>query len=200
MDSEEKIKERKEWNKPFLRAFNTLLYEEGIDGSKGKLCSLIGIQPGLISNYSKGLKKVSLDTMNKIVRVSRGRLNIDFLIGKSEHMMIADIPHVQSCNDVEEEVNRTNNINQQPDASSYLNALLARDDETIASLKRELIAKDDIIQEKEEHIATITKLAEERLHRINELRRIIDANNIDITKYPFTVGVSEKEINRNKTI
>lgn len=199
MDSEEKIKERKEWNKPFLRAFNTLLYEEEIGGSKGKLCSLIGIQPGLISNYSKGFKKVSLDTMNKIVRVSRGRLNIDFLIGKSEHMMIADIPHDQSYNDVEE-VNRTNNINQQPSASSYLNALLARDDETIASLKRELMAKDDIIQEMEEHIATIEKLAEERLHRINELRRIIDANNIDITKYPYTIGVSEKEINRNKTI
>ena len=71
MDSEQKIEERKRWNAPFLRAFNYLLEEGclefGISQSrltKGELCSMMGIQPGLISNYTNGTKKVSVDIMD----------------------------------------------------------------------------------------------------------------------------------------
>ena len=84
------------------------------------------------------------------------------------------------------------------DFSSYINALLAKSDETIASLKRELSTKDDIIQEKDarikekdERIADLEKLAEERLHRIAELRRYIDENNISMTDYPFPIGAAD---------
>ena len=75
------------------------------------------------------------------------------------------------------------------DFSSYINALLAKSDETIASLKRELASKDEIIQEKDERIADLTKLAEERLHRIAELRHVIDSNNMK--EFPFPVGSAE---------
>ena len=84
------------------------------------------------------------------------------------------------------------------DFASYINALLAKSDETIASLKRELSTKDDIIQEKDvrikekdERIADLEKLAEERLHRIAELRRYIDENNISMTDHPFPIGVAD---------
>ena len=77
----------------------------------------------------------------------------------------------------------------QPDFSSYINALLAKSDETIASLKRELAAKDDIIQAKDDRIADLEKLAEERLHRIAELRRVIDANNMK--DFPFPMGTAD---------
>ena len=76
-----------------------------------------------------------------------------------------------------------------PDFSSYINALLAKSDETIASLKRELAAKDDIIQAKDDRIADLEKLAEERLHRIAELRRVIDANNMK--DFPFPMGTAD---------
>ena len=75
------------------------------------------------------------------------------------------------------------------DFASYINALLAKSDETIASLKRELSTKDDIIQEK--RIADLEKLAEERLHRIAELRRYIDENNISMTDHPFPIGAAD---------
>ena len=78
------------------------------------------------------------------------------------------------------------------DTSSYLNALLAKTDETIAAMKRELAAKDELIAAKDERIADLTKLAEERLHRIAELRRIIDANSLSIAGYPFTPGVADQ--------
>jgi hypothetical protein len=78
------------------------------------------------------------------------------------------------------------------DTSSYLNALLAKTDETIASLKRELATKDELIAAKDDRIADLTKLAEERLHRIVELRRIIDANSLSVAGYPFTTGVADQ--------
>ena len=191
MDSEQKIEERKRWNAPFLRAFNYLL-DEGYARNKGDLCSKIGIQPGLISNYTNGTKKVSPDTMNALARVSGGKLNVTYMLGKSEYMLLENVPDEEFIegNTPDREVMAKRKAEPlQPDFSSYINALLAKSDETIASLKRELAAKDEIIQTKEERIADLERLAEERLHRIAELRRIIDANNI--MDYPFPVGTAE---------
>lgn len=191
MDSEQKIEERKKWNAPFLRAFNYLL-DEGYARNKGDLCSKIGIQPGLISNYTNGTKKVSPDTMNALARVSGGKLNVKYMLGKSEYMLLENVPDeefIEGNNPDREVMAKRKAEPLQPDFSSYINALLAKSDETIASLKRELAAKDEIIQTKEERIADLERLAEERLHRIAELRRIIDANNI--MDYPFPVGTAE---------
>ena len=191
MDSEQKIEERKKWNAPFLRAFNYLLVE-GYARNKGDLCSKIGIQPGLISNYTNGTKKVSPDTMNALARVSGGKLNVKYMLGKSEYMLLENVPDeefIEGNNPDREVMAKRKAEPLQPDFSSYINALLAKSDETIASLKRELAAKDEIIQTKEERIADLERLAEERLHRIAELRRIIDANNI--MDYPFPVGTAE---------
>ena len=191
MDSEQKIEERKKWNAPFLRAFNYLL-DEGYAKNKGDLCSKIGIQPGLISNYNNGTKKVSPDTMDALVRVSEGKLNVKYMLGKSEYMLLENVPDeefIEGNNPDREVMAKRKAEPLQPDFSSYINALLAKSDETIASLKRELAAKDEIIQTKEDRIADLEKLAEERLHRIAELRRIIDANNM--MDYPFPVGTAE---------
>jgi tagatose-1,6-bisphosphate aldolase len=59
------------------------------------------------------------------------------------------------------------------------------------AMKRELAAKDEIIQAKDDRIADLEKLADERLHRIAELRRIIDSTGIDIHGFPFPVGTAE---------
>lgn len=206
MDSEQKLEERKRWNAPFLRAFNYLLEEGylefGISKSrltKGELCSMMGIQPGLISNYTNGTKKVSVDTMNALARVSGGKLNMNYMLGKSEYMLLENVPddEILKLNNPDREVMERRKAEPlQLDFSSYINALLAKSDETIASLKRELAAKDDIIQAKDDRIADLTKLAEERMHRISELRRVIDAHNINMADYPFQVGVAENGSNR----
>ena len=193
MDSEQKIEERKRWNAPFLRAFNYLL-DEGYARNKGDLCSKIGIQPGLISNYTNGTKKVSPDTMNALARVSGGKLNVKYMLGKSEYMLLENVPDeefIEGNNPDREVMAKRKAEPLQPDFSSYINALLAKSDETIASLKRELAAKDEIIQTKEERIADLERLAEERLHRIAELHRIIDANSMN--GFPFPIGSAEPE-------
>ncbi len=201
MDSEQKLEERKRWNAPFLRAFNYLLEEGylefGISKSrltKGELCSMMGIQPGLISNYTNGTKKVSVDTMNALARVSGGKLNVNYMLGKSEYMLLENVPddEILKLNNPDREIMEKRKAEPlQPDFSSYINALLAKSDETIASLKRELAAKDEIIQAKDDRIADLTQLADERMHRIAELRRIIDEHNISMTDYPFPIGAAE---------
>ena len=191
MDSKQKIEERKKWNAPFLRAFNYLL-DEGYAETKGGLCSKMGIQPGLISNYNNGTKKVSLDTMNALARVSGGKLNVKYMLGKSEYMLLANVPdeeYLEGNNPDREVIKKRKSEPLHPDFSSYINALLAKSDETIASLKHELAAKDEIIAEKNARISDLTNLAEERLHRIAELRRVIDANNM--AEYPFPMGSAE---------
>ena len=160
--------------------------------TKGELCSMMGIQAGLISKYTNGTKKVSIDTMNALARVSGGKLNVKYMLGKSEYMLLENAPDeefIESNNPDREVMAKRKAEPLQPDFSSYINALLAKSDETIASLKRELAAKDEIIQTKNERIADLEILAEERLHRIAELRRVIDANNI--MDYPFPVGTAE---------
>lgn len=207
MDSEQKIKERKKWNAPFLRAFNYMLEEGclefGISQSrmtKGELCSMMGIQAGLISNYTNGIKKVSPETMNALARVSGGKLNVKYMLGKSEYMLLENVPDeefIERNNPDREVMEKRKAELLQPDFSSYINALLAKSDETIASLKRELAAKDEIIQTKEDRIADLERLAEERLHRIAELRRVIDSNNYNIDS-PFPVGIAEERTKHNK--
>lgn len=130
--------------------------------------------------------------MNALTRVSGGKLNVKYMLGKSEYMLlenVSDEEFIESNNPDREVMAKRKAEPLQPDFSSYINALLAKSDETIASLKRELAAKDEIIQTKEERIADLERLAEERLHRIAELRRIIDANNM--MDYPFPVGTAE---------
>ena len=207
MDSEQKIEERKKWNAPFLRAFNYLL--ECYEVTKGELCKMMGIQPGLISNYAKGTKKVSIDTMNALARVSNntpgGMLNVNYMLGKSKYMLLSNVPDeeiLEEYNPDREVLEKRKVAPRTPDMSSYINALIAKSDETIASLKRELDAKDDIIKAKDDQIALMQESISTKddyiatlKSRITELRNIIDSKDIGVPDY-ITPGVAEKPSKR----
>lgn len=203
MDSEQKIEERQKWNAPFLRAFNYLL--ECYEVTKGELCKMMGIQPGLISNYAKGTKKVSLDTMNALARVSNntpgGMLNVNYMLGKSKYMLLSNVPDeeiLEEYNPDREVLEKRKAAPRTPDMSSYINALLAKSDETIASLKRELDSKDDIIKAKDDQIAMMQESIATKddyiatlKARITELRNIIDSQSTGVPDF-ITPGVAEK--------
>ncbi len=203
MDSEQKIEERQKWNAPFLRAFNYLL--ECYEVTKGELCKMMGIQPGLISNYAKGTKKVSIDTMNALARVSNntpgGMLNVNYMLGKSKYMLLSNVPDeeiLEEYNPDREVLEKRKVAPRTPDMSSYINALLAKSDETISSMKRELDAKDDIIKAKDDQIAMMQESISTKddyiatlKSRITELRNIIDSKDIGMPDY-ITPGVAEK--------
>jgi transcriptional regulator with XRE-family HTH domain len=209
MDSEQKIEERQKWNAPFLRAFNYLL--ECYEVTKGELCKMMGIQPGLISNYAKGTKKVSLDTMNALARVSNntpgGMLNVNYMLGKSKYMLLSNVPDeeiLEEYNPDREVLEKRKAAPRTPDMSSYINALLAKSDETIASLKRELEAKDGIIKAKDDQIAMMQESIATKddyiatlKSRITELSNIIDSQSTGVPDF-ITPGVAKKPSIRSR--
>ena len=210
MDSEQKIEERKRWNEPFLRAFNYLL-DENYASTKGELCKMVGIEPGLISRYSNGIKKVSVDTMNALARVSGGRLYINYMLGKSKYMLIENVPDDEILNannpdrEVIEEQNKTAGNNSSTlDPSSVINSLIANHTRQINDYEERIKAKEiemaERLAEKSATIAALQRtiadkeeIIKTRDARINELeRKLAAATTGDLSRYPFKVGVAEE--------
>jgi transcriptional regulator with XRE-family HTH domain len=83
---------------------------------------------------------------------------------------------------IEEEVHNEDYerlYNQQPiDNSSLVNAIIAAKDETIASLRRELDAKNETIALQRSRIAELE-------------RQIAESTLSDLSRYPFTTGTAE---------
>ena len=210
MDSEQKIEERKRWNEPFLRAFNYLL-DENYASTKGELCKMVGIEPGLISRYNNGTKKVSVDTMNALARVSEGRLNVNYMLGKSDYMLIANVPddEILNSNNPDREVIEKRKQEEQGrkassiDESSQMNASIAAyvqltnrlsDDLKKKEIEMEerLAEKDVRITELKDAIAAKEKIIKASDARIIELeRKLAAAITGDLSRYPFTMGAAE---------
>jgi len=216
MDSEQKIEERKRWNEPFLRAFNYLL-DENYASTKGELCKMVGIEPGLISRYNNGTKKVSVDTMNALARVSEGRLNVNYMLGKSDYMLIANVPDdeiLNSNNPDREVIEKRKQENQgrkasSIDESSQMNASIAAyvqltnrlsDDlkKKEIEMTERLAEKDVRITELKDAIASKEEIIKARDARIADLERQLAAVRMsDMDNYPFTIGAAESEIQPN---
>ena len=209
MDSKQKIEERKRWNEPFLRAFNYLL-EENYASTKGELCKMVGIEPGLISRYNNGTKKVSVDTMNALARVSEGRLNVNYMLGKSDYMLIANVPDDEILNAnnpdrevIEERKKMENNNSSTLGPSSVINSLIANHTQQINryedDLKKKEIEMAERLAEKNARIAELKdalaakeEIIKARDARILELeRRIAQINAEDLSKYHFPIGAAE---------
>ena len=177
-------------NNIFAAAFDYLKRNKGIKTQK-RLAELMGVSEDTITRILKDRTEVTEDIITKLQTASGCIFNLQWLRGEdANHMLASDL--------ADDMYRQKNESRPEIDFSSYINALLAKSDETIASLKRELAAKDDVIQEKDvrikekdERIADLEKLAEERLHRIAELRRYIDENNISMTDHPFPIGVAD---------
>ena len=178
-------------NNIFAEAFKWLKAHRDNEGKGIKyqkdLAAIIGVSEDTITRIMRDQTEVTDDFLCKFNEAFDNVFNYQWLRGEEGEPMIAES---------QKELPSESNI----DFSSVMNALLAKSDETIASLKRELDAKDEIIQSKDDRIADLTKLAEERLARIAELRRIIEANNINISAYPFPIGAAEDDKNKRKQI
>lgn len=87
-----------------------------------------------------------------------------------------------------------------PDMSSVFNSALAKADETIESLKRELLTKDDLIQSLRDQLITKDNLIAEQKARLIDYRHQIDQyQHSDITNYPFPIGAADGENRQRKS-
>ena len=164
----------------FNEAYNELKWRHIIEKQED-LAALLGTSRPNISAALKGNPTVlTLKFLNRFYEKFKNIFSKEWLLKGEGDMLV----------DKKEEPTPPSSV----DFSSYINALLAKSDETIASLKRELASKDDIIQAKDDRIADLAQLAEERLHRIAELRRVIDSHNLSMSDYPFPMGVAEPNV------
>lgn len=130
------------------------LKDRGDIETQKDLALLMGVSEDTISRILKG-GGVSESTITKLHAATKGLFNLQWLHGQSDVMLSAEaIAARQSSPTL-------------PDTTA---ALLAAKDETIASLKRELAAKDEIIAAKDGIISTKDALIDTLRLQIDDLR------------------------------
>lgn len=191
MVEEEKIEERKRDNAPFLRAFQFLL-DQNVASGKGELAKMIGIQPGLISLYAKGIKRVSEETKMSLVRISKAKINMNYLIGKSQYMLLENVPEDEV---VEMEMRRDNPDYDLMEARKAEKEDAAKDEliatlkSQVADLRIQLVDKQNVIEAKDQLIDSLKM-------QINNMMSEMQLRGI--STYPFEMGVAEKYSAPNK--
>ena len=141
------------------------------------------------------------DVIQKVAEAFR--LNIDFFYGKSKNISLLDEKREKLDKELEDAqvllARIPSSEHYHIDNASAINAAIAAKDETIMSLKHQLIDKDDVIKTKDDQIATLHQLLKEKdesyavlKSRVAELRRIIDANGYGLPDYPFPIGAADQ--------
>jgi predicted RNase H-like nuclease (RuvC/YqgF family) len=205
------IEVRKQKNAPFCKAFDYIAELKEVSGKI--LAEMIGSKGPYISMYRNGTKPVPIEIMENLVLQSEGELNMEYLRGNSEYMLLRNVPDDEIANiqmrksnpdydviekrkkKIEKDIDKNLFPHNEPhtDNSSLMNATISAQIETITNLKQTIADMKEQhkreLAEKDAHIADLTKLAEERLHRIAELKRTIDANNL--AEFPFPIGSAE---------
>lgn len=120
-----------------------------------------GINASNVTKIKTGKNKsVQYETMVKLNNAFGNVFNPEWMRGESNVMLMADIAPL--CSDKQ---------NSFPNSDSVtITALLAAKDETIASLKRELDTKDDVIAAKDGIIATKDALIGDLRKQVGDLR------------------------------
>ena len=171
-------------NNIFAAAFDYLKREKGIKTQK-RLAEFMGVSEDTITRILKDRCEVTEDIITKLQTASGCIFNLQWLRGEDAfHMLAEDVNNDMAANSLLPEGSRI-------DQSSLVNALLAAKDQLIEELQNKYKTME---REKDARIAELNQLAEERLHRIAELRRVIDSHNISMSDYPFHMGVSEPNV------
>ena len=173
-------------NEIFAHVLDWLIQNNKVEDQKD-LALKTGISQNTVSRIMTGKVEPSDDTLRKLNATFGNIFNMQYLRGESIVMLIEDVAYYKSHPG---ELNKLINGegDNKIDQSSLVNAALAAKDQLIEELKEKY---DKMEAEKDARIAELKQLAEERLHRIAELRRVIDANEINPSNYPFTVGVAD---------
>lgn len=206
MEEKEKFEANKRHNAPFLRALEVLQNEKGINQSQ--VAELLDTKSGTFSDYKNGKKKAGTEMYNRLARAFGGRLNMRYLTGESEYMMLANVPDEEileySMRDGNPDYEVQKRAKAEPsahiDPSSQANATISAYIEAIASLKRELRTKDDLLAEKDARLAEKDeRIAELKAHNIDLRHQLDQYQNADVNRYPFPIGAADGEKRQRKS-
>ena len=195
------------------------IYQEHLADSQGELAKKIGISDSALSRIMNDKKFVGDDTLRKMNEAFGGIFNMAYFRGEDPQcMLMEDLAYYKQHPEERIVFEKPNDDNPSllesakavPDfssveTSSVINAAIAAYVELTNRLKQEmadrLADKDTIIAEKQARIATLEQtitdkeaIIRSRDARILELeRRIAQAISDDVSRYPFAIGVADKE-------
>ena len=145
MDNDEKkMEENKRHNAPFLAAFKHMLKVKNTN--QKYLANMMNTNSSLISAYKKGVKRVSDDMMGRLLTLSGGTINRRYLEGKSQYMLIVNVPDDEMVENAEREnpdyeVMKKQSIRKNPDDLNQ-NEVIDELRDRIAFLESQLAEKD----------------------------------------------------------
>ena len=143
----------------FRKMFDYLVSNKLIP-NQTELARAAGLNEVSVSRILNGqVKSTKQETLWKVNVAFNNIFNPDWMRGESDVMLVADLTPVS-----------TEQPSPTPQTADPTAAILAAKDETIASLKRELSAKDDVIAAKDGIIATKDKLISTLQQQIDDLR------------------------------
>ena len=162
-----------EINNNFLDVIRWLKSEYGY--TQAYIVEKAELAPNAISKIKNGKANAGDETITKLCNAFN--LNPDYFYGRSTYKtkleekrekLDKNLQQAQRC------------IQSQPyiDPGSQINALIAAKDETIASLQRELDAKNETITLQRSRIADLE-------------RKLASIATSDLERYPFTIGAAE---------
>lgn len=173
-------------NNIFAAALDYLKRNTDIKTQK-ELARRMGVTENTITRILRDYTEVTEDIITKLQTASGCIFNLQWLRGEdSEHMLAVDV--VETPKESQPVIDHSSMVNATLSAYIQLTNRLTDD------LKKKEIEMQERLAEKDERIADLEKLAEERLHRIAELRRVIDARNLSMSDYPFPMGVAEPNV------
>ena len=89
MGTNDKMEERKHKNAPVLAALEHLKRSKGLN--QNEVCALLGCNSSLISGYKSGKIMAGDDFRGRLIDAFGGRLNIPFLYGESDVLLVEDL-------------------------------------------------------------------------------------------------------------
>lgn len=213
MEEKEKFEANKKSNAPFLRALEVLMNEKKIN--QAQVAELLNTKSGTFSDYKNGKKRASQEMYDRLARAFGGRLNMHYLTGESEYMMLANVPdeeineyRLRECNpdyDVLKKAQSTNVPNNTPAAiPSSLDRSFIIEKEVgntktylekfVASLEKQIVDKDEQIKDLRNDVAQRDKTIAMQAVRIQELENAIKLYQIDdpLRRHPFPIGVADR--------
>ncbi len=194
-------------NQLFIRAVDYLIDERKVESQK-ELAQVTGITEATFSNIRNDKKVVSDKTIRKLLEAFPALFNADYFRGKNIYMLMSEYLEAKIEAEEKEKATRASFSGSAagiPDMSSVFNSALAKADESIASLKLALAAKEQLIAEKQARIVALEQtvidkdaIIRARDARILELeRQIANINASDLSRYPFAIGAAEEQNNSN---
>lgn len=202
MEKGSRIEDKKRYNAPYLKAFDYLAREMFMN--QKQLAAHIKGESPYISALRSGVKRVGDDYIARLAIAFKdyfkenGHLNIDYILGKSQYMLIENIPHDELENEAlrrnpdyevirqrEKECNKPQPVIPTADVSvvwieNAVKAATRYADMEIATLKEQ-------IEEKNKYI----DLLEKRVEELDAANKFLSETHFE-EKWPFPRGVADE--------